>query len=109
MKKVTASIKHRLPAVLDAIDTGRKLVVNLLMVALSIIVLLAFIKNAARKELLVRPFRISPSLQQKGYSAEIITSLFIDKIKSIHPGELFSAAPYFPRYLHEKLTLLYEL
>lgn len=72
-----------LEKITNYIELIKRLFVSLLLIVLSFIVLIFFLKNSFKKQLIIRPFKISTSLQNEGYTGEVLTSLFIDKIKEM--------------------------
>jgi tetratricopeptide (TPR) repeat protein len=81
--KDSAPDKNHFQRFINVLDLSRKLLINILLIIFSIVLLGLFIKNSFKKQLIIQPFKISSSLQDKGYTGEMVTSLFINKIKEI--------------------------
>jgi len=75
--------KTKTERIIDVIDMVRKLVVGMLAVVLSIILLVFFIRNTAKNRIVIQPFKLSSTLAAKGYTGEMMTALFVQRIREM--------------------------
>lgn len=73
----------RLERIINHIELIKKVLVSLLLIVLSFTLLIFLLRNSFKKQLIIKPFKISTSLEIEGYTGEVLTTLFIDKIKEM--------------------------
>jgi tetratricopeptide (TPR) repeat protein len=66
------------------LELFRRLIVSVLALILSMLLIIFFIRSSFRKQVIIQPFKISgSSLTAKGYSGELLTALFVRRIREI--------------------------